>query len=181
MAPGYASRIGAIVDLDRTSHYLDGQYGPEFLLRNDLLEEREGFLYADLVDEDGTLVWRKAGSQFDRIPIEHDILIPRFKAVRVVEALSRVGVLTPEGLKVVTRIWQPAMLDERMHYSEIEALNRQTLEKLEELGYVSEASEDDIRRVMNWQWPMYSLDFTEIKVTEDAIQRERDAAYDDYF
>jgi len=27
---------------------------------------------------------------------------------------------------------------------------------------------------------MYSLDFTEIKVTEDAIQRERDAVYADY-
>jgi hypothetical protein len=33
---------------------------------------------------------------------------------------------------------------------------------------------------MDWQWPMYSLDFTEIKVTVDAIQRERDAAYADY-
>jgi hypothetical protein len=171
------------VDLDRTSHYLDGRYGPEFLFRNDLLDKREGFLYADLVDEDGTLVWRKPGPRFGGIPIEHDILesnVPRFRALPLVQALSRLGVFTPEGLKVVTRIWQPLKLDHQMHYSEIEARNRRTLEALEGLGYQLEASRERVRRVMDWQWPMYSLDFTEIKVTEDAIQRERDAAYADY-
>jgi NAD(P)H-dependent FMN reductase len=71
-------------------------------------------------------------------------------------------------------------LDDQMHYSEIEARNRRTLEAAEELGYQLEASKEEVRRVMDWQWPMYSLDFTEIKVTEDAIQRERDAAYADY-
>ncbi len=88
--------------------------------------------------------------------------------------------LSPEGLKVVVQIWQPAKIDDQTHVMEIKALNRRTLEKLEELGHLSEASEEDVRRVMDWQWPMYSLDFTEIKVTDDAIQRERDAAYADY-
>jgi hypothetical protein len=175
--------LARYVDLDRTSHYLDGQYGPEFLFRNNLLDEREGFLYADLVDEDGTLGWRKPGPRFGGIPIEHDILgssVPRFHALPLVQALSRVGVFTPEGLKVVARIWQPLKLDDQMHYSEIEARNRRTLEAAEELGYQLEASKEEVRLVMDWQWPMYSLDFTEIKVTEDAIQRERDAAYADY-
>src|SRR5271168_5554848 len=31
--------LARYVDHDRTSHYLDGQYGPEFLFRNDLLDE----------------------------------------------------------------------------------------------------------------------------------------------
>jgi hypothetical protein len=66
-----------------------------------------------------------------------------------------------------------------MHYSEIEVLNRRTLETLEELGYLSKASEEDVRRVMDWQWPMYSLEFTEIPVTEDEIQRERGTGYAD--
>jgi len=171
------------VDHDRTSHYLDGQYGPEFLFRNDLLDEREGFLYADLVDEDGTLVWRKPGPRFGGVPMEHDLLgsnVPWFHALPLVEALSRVGMFTPVGLKIVARIWQPAKLDDQTHVMEIKALNRRTLEKLGELGHLSKASEEDIRRVMDWQWPMYSLDFTEIKVTEDAIRRERDPAYADY-
>lgn len=175
--------LARYVDLDRTSHYLDGLYVPEFLFRNNLLDEREGFLYADFVDEDGTLVWRKPGPRFGGMPIEHDILgsnVPRFHALPLVQALSRVGVFTPEGLKVVARIWQPLKLDDQMHYSEIEARNRRTLEAAGELGCQLEASKEEVRRVMDWQWPMYSLDFTEIKVTEDAIQRERDAAYADY-
>ncbi len=56
--------LARYVDHDRTSHYLDGQYGPEFLFRNDLLDEREGFLYADLIDHDGDLEWRKPGPRF---------------------------------------------------------------------------------------------------------------------
>ena len=88
--------------------------------------------------------------------------------------------LTPEGLKVAARIWQPLTLDDRMHCSEIKVLNRRTLETLEGLGYLSKASEEDVRRIMDWQWPMYLLELTEIRVTEDAIQRERDAAYADY-
>ena len=133
------------MDLDRTSHYLDGQYGPEFLFRNDLIDEREGFLYADLVDEDGTLAWRKPGPRFGGIPIEHDILglnVPRFHALPLVQALWRVGVFTSEGLKVVSQIWQPLKLDDQMHYSEIEARNRRTLEALEGLGYQLEASKE---------------------------------------
>jgi hypothetical protein len=181
--PATLPELARYVDLDRTSHYLDGQYGPEFLFRNDLLDIREGFLYADLVDEDGTLAWRKPGPRFGGIPIEHDILglnVPRFHALPLVQALWRVGVFTSEGLKVVSQIWQPLKLDDQMHYSEIEARNRRTLEALEGLGYQLEASKEEVRRVMDWQWPMYSLDFTEIKVTEYAIQRERDAAYADY-
>jgi hypothetical protein len=171
------------VDHDRVSHYLDGQYGPEFHFRNGLLDERECFLYADLVDEDGTLTWRKPGPRFGGVPIEHDILgsnVPWFHPLPLVEALSRVGILTPEGLKVVARIWQPLKLHDQTHCLEIKALNRKTLETLEGLGYLSGASREDISRVMDWQYPMYSLEFTEIRVTEDAIQRERDAAFDYY-
>lgn len=88
--------------------------------------------------------------------------------------------LTQEGLKIVARIWQPAKLDNQTHVMEVKALNRRTREKLEQLGHLSEASEEDVRRAMDWQWPMYSLDFGEIKVTENALQAERDAAYADY-
>jgi hypothetical protein len=35
--------LARYVDHDRTSHYLDGQYGPEFLFRNNLLDKREAF------------------------------------------------------------------------------------------------------------------------------------------
>jgi hypothetical protein len=175
--------LARYVDHDRTSHYLDGQYGPEFLFRNNLLDKREGFLYADLVDEDGTLIWRKPGPRFGGIPIEHDILglnVPRFHALPLVEALSRVGVLTQEGLKVVARIWQKFKLNDKTHRQEIDAAIQRTLETLDNVGCLSGASEQDVRRVMDWQWPMYSLEFGEIRVTEDELQRERDAAYADY-
>jgi hypothetical protein len=171
------------VDHDRTSHYLDGQYEPEFLFRNGLLDEREGFLYADLVDEDGTLTWRKPGPRFGGVPIEHDILgsnVPWFHALPLVEALSRVGILTLEGLKVVARIWQPLKLDHETHRQELNPLTHRTLETLHDRGCWSGASDEDVLRVMDWQFPMYSLEFTEIRVTEDAIQRERDAAFDYY-
>jgi hypothetical protein len=170
--------LAGYVDYDRTSHYLDGLYWPDFLFRNDLLDEREGFLYADLIDKDGDLEWRKPGPSFGGVPIEHDLVgsnVPRFHALPFVEAFSRIGILTPEGLKVVADIWQSLTLDERMHYSEIEALNCRTLETLEEHGHLLKALEPDVRRVIGWQWPMYSLEFTEIRVTEDEIQRERGA------
>jgi hypothetical protein len=100
--------LAGYVNRERISHYLDGQYGPEFLFRNDLLDEREGFLYADLIDHDGDLEWRKPGPRFGGVPIEHDLLgsnVPWFHALPFVEALSRLSILTPEGLKVVARTW----------------------------------------------------------------------------
>jgi hypothetical protein len=169
------------VGLNRISHYLDGLHGPEFLFRNELLDKRESFLYADLVDEDGELEWRKPGLRFGEVPIEDDMLEPRmpwFHALPLVEALSRVGILTPEGLKVVARTWQPLKLDDQTDSLAINALTRRTLETLHERGCLSEASDEDISRVMDWQFPMYSLEFTELRVTEDAIQREREAAFD---
>jgi hypothetical protein len=71
-------------------------------------------------------------------------------------------------------------LGDETHFLEIETLNRKTLEALDSLGCLSEASREDISRVMAWQFPMYSLKFTEIRVTEDAIKREQEAAYADY-
>jgi hypothetical protein len=106
--------------------------------------------------------------------------VPRFHALPLVEALSRVGVLTQEGLKVVARIWQKFKLNDKTHRQEIDAAIQRTLETLDNLGCLSGASEQDVRRVMDWQWPMYSLEFGEIRVTEDELQRERDAAYADY-
>jgi hypothetical protein len=94
------------VNHDRVSHYLDGQYGPEFLFRNGLLDERETFLYADLVDEDGKFVWRKPGPRFGGIPFEHDTLginIPLYHALPCVISLSRVGAFSPEGLQTISR------------------------------------------------------------------------------
>lgn len=177
------SELARYVDHERTSHYLDGPYGPEFLFRNDLLDEREGFLHADLIDRDGDLEWQEPGPRFGGLPIEHDLLgsnVPRFHALPLVEALSRANMLTPEGVKAVARVWQPLVLDDQLHYSEIEALNRQTLETLDGLGYLSKAAEEDVRRIMGWQWPMYSLELSKISVTKDAIRRERDAAWADY-
>jgi hypothetical protein len=71
-------------------------------------------------------------------------------------------------------------LHDDTHFLEIEILNRKTLEVLDGLGCLSGASKEDISRVMDWQFPMYPLELTEIRVTEDAIQRERDAAFDYY-
>jgi hypothetical protein len=77
-------------------------------------------------------------------------------------------------------IWQPLKLDDETHRQELNAMTYRTLEALHDRGCGSGASDEDVRRVMDWQFPMYSLEFTEIRVTEDAIQRERDAAFDYY-
>jgi hypothetical protein len=178
---GTLAELTRYVNQKRYSHYLDGMYGPEFLFRNGQLDEREGFLYADLVDEDGKLAWRKPGPRFGGIPFEHDTLginVPLFHALPRVTALSNVGAFTPKALKAVARVWRSLKLRDETHWLEIELLNRKTLEVLDGYGCLSGASKDDIRRVTDWQFPMYSLEFTEIRVTEDAIQRERDAAVD---
>jgi len=49
------------------------------------------------------------------------------------------------------RIWQPLTVDDRMHCSEIKALNRRTLETREEFVFLSKASEEDVRRIIDWQ------------------------------
>jgi hypothetical protein len=71
-------------------------------------------------------------------------------------------------------------IEDDTHRQEIDAAIRRTLEMLDALGCLTQASQEDVRRVMNWQFPMYSLDLAEIRVTEDALQRERDAVYADY-
>jgi hypothetical protein len=68
----------------RARAILIGQAEEEAAKILDLLDEREGFLYADLTDHDGDLEWQKPGPRFGGVPIEHDILasnVPRFHAL----------------------------------------------------------------------------------------------------
>jgi hypothetical protein len=169
--PGTHGDLTRYVDVERASHYLDGPNGIDFVYRNDALDTREGFLYADLVDHGNGLEWQAPGPRFGGILAS--LNVPRLDALPVAKALARVGAFSLEGLRTIAKIWNGLNLDEHTHWQEIAELNEHTLHELHKLGSVDKASNKDIQLVCDWQFPMYSLDFTEIPVEEASLEQQR--------
>jgi len=178
------SKLDEYLRMDRYSHYLDGPNDVDFVYRNRALDSRDCFLYADLVDHNGELEWQIPGPRFGSIiPPEHDFLgvnVPEPKALPLVRALTRIGAFKLEGLRLIQQIWRPLALEAETSWLEIEKLNKATLDRLKERGLFENVSDEDIRRVIDWQFPMYPLDFVPIRVTKEEFEEER-ARAEEYF
>lgn len=169
--PTNAEELQRYIDSDRKSHYLEGEYG-EYIMPNWKLFQRETALYADVAgDEDRKPQWLSPSSGYSDFPA----LVPA--AFQIADALSAFGVLTVDGLRILSDAWSvtPVMSDTGW-----EVMRRNLdllLERLNASGLITaRATEEHARALVNaWQMPMYGMDFTQIEVPLEDLLAERDA------
>ena len=159
------------VDRERKDYYLDGPSGVDYIYRNTLIQSREELLYADrMLWEDGYQWHKPKASYFGQI----GGLRLGCVALKVVRGLHAVGAFRRDALEIIDQIWGPLELFDSTHWQEIKALNMATLKRFDQLDRLHNVEPKNIDYALEWPMPLYSLDFQQIRVTNDELQAERD-------
>lgn len=174
--PMHLAQLREYVDGQRRGHYIEG-YAGEYIMPNWAVYERESGLYADVeAHQDGALCWSA--------PRRPDAGISSFgsfspPALRVAEAMGRIGLFSPKALKATSDIWGSLEYRDKEDHHEGERLTEQLLTRLHKEGLIPDTAEEEHVGVLyrDWQIPMYNLDFSLIPVTLDALQAEQEAEY----
>ena len=149
------------VQSERASHYLDGPHDFDWIMKNEVLAERERHLYVDFVRyfEAGAQACKKEWSA----PYSADHLsgIPYHPpgVLAVVAALHRAGATTRAGLDVIASAWREFEPNANTRHGDILGKNMFTLKMLESIGAVGGIRPNDATKVVQgWPWPLWSLD-----------------------
>jgi hypothetical protein len=157
---GSSTELLDAVALHRKELHLDGPNDVDWIFRNDLLMEREGALYVDLIDHEGELAWLE--------PHRIELHPSTPTSMRLVQALSACGIDTLDGLHALTQAWTAF---DAAEYSHCSAWGERTRAALAALG--APEVEDDTWRAARWlaidRWPMPMVD---VSVEQERVDLE---------
>lgn len=177
-SPADLAEIKRLVDFDRKNMYLDGPTGADWIFRNDVLGNRESALYVDYIEAgDGRRCWTGPAERAARFDEPYVHPLPACKAVSLVGAMDRVGLLTEDGLHATRDAWGDTPVDNHtMHFTELVRINEAVIRNLESRGGVApDCTRGDIGYVMqNWIFPLIGLDLTLQKVKVSELKKEQE-------
>lgn len=177
MRPGTLAELQEYVDNHREEFYLDGPNDVDWIFRNEVLEGREGAFYVDYVARDDGHHWSDPSMYEDLYlgPLEP-------AAVKTARSIHDTGLCSAASLAVVAEIWRTNPVEPETHFSAIRELNVRTLRALDERGLLGEQPSDVYSWIANeWQFPMYGLDLSKIKVDLETLrERQRNWSPDWY-
>ncbi len=171
MKPMHVAQLQEYVDHIRRAHYVDGDYG-EYTFPNQQLFSRESTLYADIsANEDGKLFWSAPKDSYAVLGIVN----VHSPAYDILDALSAVGVFTPEGARIVADVWGQVEFRNAEGWEEQRRLTTEMLQRLEAAGLIDARVTNQHGRWLYdaWQLPMYNLDLSLIEVSMEQLERER--------
>ncbi len=169
------------VEEERKEYHLDGPNDVDWIFGNDILRERENDLYVgymrDVTEEGGQGVrcWMPPsnigfGSSYTP------------QVVRVARALWETKATTPGGLSVIAGIWRSANVREEMQFGELRAVNRRTLEAMNERGVFASISADSYAEIFHrWIFPLWPLDLRIVRVDKKSLRDVREQSWFDTY
>lgn len=153
----------------RSSHYPDGPNDVEWVFRNHLIATRENAMYVDYVQTDDGPGWISPG----------DYGSPSYgpsPVVNLIASLSRTGVTTVDGLRLVEGVWQGCHFEDSDHWEVIRLRNLETISALREAGLASSEVDGDAFTVMNqWGFPTAQLELSLLKIDIEGLRDEQRA------
>ncbi len=166
--PGTLGELQHYLNIDRDEFYLDGPNDCDWIFRNEIIESREGQFYVDYVARDDGHRWSDPGF----LPSCLGATIEPASA-SMSRTLFDVGISTPEAIATVADVWRSFSLDFDTRWSQIREMNYRTLQVLEDRGHLREQASNVYGSIVHhWQFPMFDLDLSMVKVKLDA-SRER--------
>jgi hypothetical protein len=177
MSPANFAEVRRMVETMRPSHFLDGPTGADWIFRNRLMARREEALYVDLIHDDDGDRWVGPG--------ERDALLfggPSPAVASLIGSLHRVGATSSAGLEIVSCCWSKVELADDTHWQEVRAINFEVTEMLADAGLArDDLGEEDVGRVVEcWGFPLAGLDLSELPVSAEELERERQAVLADF-
>jgi AbiV family abortive infection protein len=156
------------VDMHRQRLYLAGPNDFDWIFPNELIAEREGALYVDLVDSEGELGWSNPPE--DAGPLD----LP--KSIQLVGALSETGIVSTSGLLLLQDAWRGFDPHTETHYGEWAKRSRATFKALTaEVTVTGHRTEAARLAIELWPMPMVEFDLTMVEVSPEEMAKRREA------
>lgn len=172
--PAVFRELEGLVEGLREEYFLDGPNGFDWIYRNRLLQEREGNLYVDYVETDDGRRWDIPNDAMVKILTTGGPIPPA--SLSMARHLSKVGVFSTTGLKIVADVWRSFILNPDVRWASFRALNQQTLERLDAAGLCGSAEETDLVAICNeWPFPLWSLDTKVKDIKFESLQAARES------
>ena len=93
--------------------------------------------------------------------------------LKIAQALSGIGLATPEGLAVVAKVWRCVKVPS-LNWEDLRDLNHDTLDKLDEKGLLKRERAEEVSKVIeDWPFPLYPLDLAPKEVSEEGLEQAR--------
>jgi AbiV family abortive infection protein len=166
--PVTLAELQEYIDREREELYLDGPNDVDWILRNDIIQEREGALYVDYIQRDEGCEWWDPTSTEEWSKAK-----PLPQSVKLARHFHTAGFSTSEALAAVAELWRAIPLSDDTRCQTILSANHQTLEWLNTLGLLVDQLHDVYQHIIReWQFPMYGLDLSKIEVRAETL-RER--------
>lgn len=154
----------------REAHTLEGSMG-EYIIPNSTLYRRESSLYADIEAYDDTgPIWSAPHGHVRPFPNSMR------NALRVVEAMSALGLFSVKGLRVVSDVWSEVTFSEKEGPRETKQLTDHLLNRLVAEKLPCEAATQDHVNTLYWHWqfPMYELELRSIVVPIEELRARQE-------
>ena len=162
--------LGA-VERHRQALHLDGPNDFDWIFQNELIAEREGALYVDLVESEGELLWSAPSDSLGPQPVSG--------SVRLVLALLQTGLVSVDGLRILQDAWKGFDANARTKYSEWAQRTTAALDAYAASHPVGAGWEAAAGWVIElWPMPMVELDLSEVKVPIKDLAEQRQTQYD---
>jgi AbiV family abortive infection protein len=159
------SELLRAVETHRQRLFLDGPNDFDWIFPNELIAEREGMLYVDLVDSEGKLGWSN--------PPDHAWPLDLPRSIQLVNALSETGIISTTGLLVLQDAWRGFDPHTQTQYWEWAKRSTAAFDALTaETGPITDAVSLAIEL---WPMPMVELDLTMVDVSPQEMVKRREA------
>ena len=135
--------------LFRRRYYLDGPNDFDWILRNEITQEREGAIDVDLVSLEGRLEWASPSSwellDWADLPVRGE---------QVVKSLTAIGAATPKGLAVTAEVWRDFAPTAATTFHELSGRIASFFSALVDQGVTPSISDHDAGVLVDsWQYP----------------------------
>jgi len=165
---GSRSEMLRAIEHHRRELYLDGPNDFDFIMRNDLIDEREGALYVDLVDADSELLWLA--------PTELDFPVAASTSMQLVAAITASDLISPQGFRRLRQAWSDFDPQSESHHDE---WSQRTIQALQHTAADLPPTDNSWaqlagRIAYDWPMPLVHLDLDEKKIPRTDLVRERE-------
>jgi AbiV family abortive infection protein len=165
------SELEGAVETLRQELHLDGPNDYDWIFPNELIAEREGALYVDLMDAEGELFWSSLYE--DDLPVS----VPR--PMKLVLALVATGISSAAGLPLLEDAWRDFDPWAQTHYNDWARCSTAALDAFAASNH-TEAEWPTAARVAVdlWPMPMVEVDLAEVRRTAEEMAAQREALFD---
>jgi AbiV family abortive infection protein len=158
----------------RTSLYLDGPHGSEWIFRNEVRSQREEALYVDYVETEAGHRWSVPHPVFDD-PITTRMHVTP-KVVQLVKAMEATGFHEVSSLRVIASNWRDFDPAPDTSYTEMRDRILSTLKDVLRSRYPERASSETLRVIVDsWPFPLWNQDLSEIEIDRASLEGQREA------